>query len=427
MPQPFPAQPRPWQANAQPLQICIVGGGFGGLYTALYLQRYRHLRHSHITLVEPQARFLFTPLLYELLTDELQDWEIAPTYSRLLAGTQVQWQQDWAEDLDLQQHRVKLRGGAAIPYDYLVVATGSARRPMAVPGVTEHTWGFHTLDEALQLKTRLAQLAALDRPVAVTVIGGGASGVELAAKVADRLAHQARLTLIDRGETILQPFAVGLRRAALKALQQRQVTVMLRTQVEQITADQVIARHGAHRLTLSSDLTIWAAGSQPRGWLGRQPVLSSQRGQYLTRPTLQLVDYPEVFGLGDGAAVLTAAHRVVPLTAQAAYQAAETVAHNLAALTRQRPLQPFRYRHLGDMVTLGNGTAGVWSFGLTLDGRLGGGVRQGVYWQRLPTWRHRQQVLRHRLRQAARVLRRDGGYRAGQTEARCHPDHRRLY
>lgn len=144
-------------------RICIVGGGFGGLYTALYLQKYRHLRQAQIILIEPKARFLFTPMMYELITDELKEWEIAPTYSSLLAGKNIIWKQARADAIDLQQQRVSV-AGEKIGYDYLVVATGAENRPMNIPGVEQHTLTFRSLQDALKLKSRLAQIVQSHKP-----------------------------------------------------------------------------------------------------------------------------------------------------------------------------------------------------------------------------------------------------------------------
>ena len=191
-------------------RIVIVGGGFGGLYTALYLQKYRHLKHCSISLIEPRDRFLFTPLLYEVLTEELLLWEVAPTYQHLLMGTNIQWQQDRAAHIDLERQRVTLRQGDTLHYDYLVVATGAQTRTLPIPGIHHHGITFRSLEDVITVKARLDHLAQTSHPVAVTVIGAGASGVELVTKVADRLGKQAQVRLVDRGNQILKPFPRGL-------------------------------------------------------------------------------------------------------------------------------------------------------------------------------------------------------------------------
>ena len=395
-------------------RICIVGGGFGGLYTALYLQKYRHLRNSQITLIEPKEKFLFTPMMYELITDELKDWEIAPTYSGLLAGTNVVWKQERAEAIDLQQQTVTA-AGEIIDYDYLVVATGAENRPVDIPGVDRHTLTFRSLEDAIALKARLAQIVQVQRrqppsaPTHIAVIGGGPSGVELSGKVKDHLEHcglqNVRVTLIERGDTILTPFEKGLRRLAKKSLARRQIKVMTETSVRAIAADAVSIETSNGEQTLPSQLTLWAAGTQPRTWLG-QPVKSNEQGQRLTRRSLQLLDYDNVFVLGDSAVAIDRkdGFEPAPSTAQAAYQAASKVAKNIAAMTQGRQPKAFSYLHLGDMLTLGVGEAGLWSFGLTIGGRLAALCRRGVYIFRMPTRRHQVKVGKRALGELGRGL-----------------------
>jgi demethylphylloquinone reductase len=383
--------------QARPPHICIVGGGFGGLYTALYLQKYRHLRDQgcQITLVEPRDQFLFTPLLYEVLTQELAAWEIAPTYSSLIAGTNINWQQTSAQTIDLDAQQVGLTNGQTLSYDYLVVALGAQNRPLTIPGVAEHALTFRTLSDALTLQKRLDQLSAAQHPVHVNIIGGGVSGIELATKIADRFSvkRPAQINLIERGDTLMKPMRQGLRQAALKALQKRQVNLYYNTELQSLSHDHLTIRQNHQSQTLPTHLTLWVAGTEPTPWLGQRPILQNDWGQCLTRPTLQLVDYPQVFMLGDSSAPPSP----IPNTAQAAYQAADTVAHNLAALTRKRKPKPFRYLHLGDMLTLGKGNAGLWSFGLTLSGKPAALMRHFVYIYRMPTWRHRLKVLKNTL------------------------------
>lgn len=390
--------------------ICIVGGGFGGLYTALYLQKYRHLRNSRILLIEPKDRFLFTPMMYELITDELKEWEIAPTYTSLVAGTNIVWKQDRAEALDLDQQTVMTASGEHLTYDYLVVARGAKSRPVNIPGVDEHTLTFRSLEDALTLRARLGQLIQTQllqpagEPIRVTVIGGGPSGVELSGKVSDYLGDRAQITLIERGDAILKPFEKGLRRLGHKALNRRQIDVLTGTSVSKISADSVTIHaiedfSGEHSKVLPSHLTLWAVGAQPCAWLGTQTVAHNDQGQRLTRRSLQLLNHDNVFVLGDGADVRGSRKKPAPDTAQAAFQAASRVAGNLAAMTRGKPPKPFNYLHLGDMLTLGVGDAGLWSFGITIGGRLAAICRRGIYIFRMPTRRHQMKVARRALRE----------------------------
>ncbi|HEY9735423.1 MAG TPA: NAD(P)/FAD-dependent oxidoreductase [Trichocoleus sp.] len=396
--------------------ICILGGGFGGLYTALALhQRLKRqvgVRHSaayRITLVEPHDRFTFTPLLYELVTAELRPWQVAPTYRELLSGTKVHLHKDWVESLSLSHRRIYLRHGEPLTYDYLVVAMGSRQRTFAVPGVKTHAYPFANLEDAERLSRRLKALEQLPQPlIRIAVVGGGPSGIELACKLADRLGQRGQIHLLDRRSAILRAYPAGVRAAALAAIRDRRIVVHLETAVEGIEAGQIHYRQKAPQV-LAVDLVVWAVGASPHHWPSVEAVPTSELGQCHVCPTLQLPNHPEVFVLGDMAAMPAAsstASKVAPLTAQAAFQAAPVVAHNVAALVLKdqsltpagRPLRAFAYHHLGNMLTLGQGNAVVCGCGLTLTGRLGAFARRWAYWLRLPTWPHRWRFLMGYLR-----------------------------
>lgn len=398
--------------------ICIIGGGFGGLYTALYLQKYRHLNRSQIVLIEPKDRFLFTPMMYELITDELKDWEIAPTYSSLIAGRNILWKQTKAKAIDLEKQIVTTNCGQCISYDYLVVARGANSKPVDIPGVDEHALSFRSLQDALTLRSRLAQLSGQQRPhsnlpsalsnshspIYITVVGGGPSGVELACKVADYLGGKGFITLVERGTTILKPFAKGLRRLTQEALKRRNVRILTESTVSAVGANSVTLEIGNSQEVLPSHLTLWAVGTQPHPWLGPQVVPHNSSGQRITHRSLQLIGYENVFLLGDGADVRDRKNRPAPNTAQAAFQAANRVAANIAAMTQGRPLKAFNYLHLGDMLTLGIGEAGLWSFGITLGGTAAAFCRRGIYIFRMPTRRHQVKVARRAIKELGRAV-----------------------
>jgi NADH dehydrogenase len=375
-----------------------LGGGFGGLYCALALHQglKKSPRPIHITLVEPRDRFNFTPLLYELLTQELAPWEIAPAYRELLKHTVVNLRQDWAEHIDMAQQRVTLRHGEPIPYDYLVVALGSQMRPPATPGSQTHTLPFNTLQDAEQLERRLNDLEQSPQ-VRVVVAGAGPSGVELACKLSDRLGSRGHVTVVDRRGEILRSYPERIQRAAARALAKRGIAVYLDAAIESVDASGLTFGYDGQIRHCQADITLWTVGTVPRSWLGSNQLKPTLFGQCPVRPTLQLVDHPNVFVLGDMAAMPAPGRDRAPTTAQAAYQAGPAVAHNLLALIAKRPLKPFFYNHLGDMLTLGQGEAVVCGFGLCITGRLGAVSRRWAYWLRLPTHAHRWRVLKHWL------------------------------
>ncbi len=383
--------------NNQPIKVCIVGGGFGGLYTALYLSNFGWIKSEKykIILVEPKNNFLFTPLLYEILTGELQRWEIAPTYQKLLAGTNINWIQDKVQEVDLIRKSVSLESQTSLAYDYLVLAAGRKTKCVNLPGLTTHALTFRSIFDAERLQERLRTLEASDELVKIAIIGAGANGVELACKVSDRLKGKAAILLIDRGDGILKNFNSGIQKAATKAIERCKIKVLLSTDIKEITADSISIYHGNKLVTVPINLVLWTAGTETIDWVDNLNCQQNKLGQLLTRPTLQLIDYPEVLALGDLAEIRHSKTRIVPSTAQAAYQQAGTAAKNLQAMILNKQLQRFYYLHLGDMLTLGKGNAIISSFSINLTGFVAGILRRLIYVQRLPTIRHRWQVFKN--------------------------------
>jgi demethylphylloquinone reductase len=385
--------------KTKPIDICIIGGGFGGLYTALYFSRFSGVRSGkyRVTLIEPNDRFLFSPLLYELITGELERWEIAPSYQKLLAGTRVAFRQQRAIDVDFSNRYVTVDEGDRLTYDYLVFAVGRQNYWADIPGAQTYALPFRTLADAERLMARLELLEASNRErLRLAVIGGGASGVELACKLADRLGKRGEVCLLDRGGEILKNMPVGARKAALRALNSRRVRLEYFIEVKAINADELTLVRDGNVFVEPIDLVLWTAGTQVRDWIDRLPYQKTDGAKLPIRPSLQSVDFPEVLILGDMAEIRNGS-KAPPATAQVAYQQASCAAKNLKAMARGRRLRSFRYLHLGDMLTLGKGAAVVSSFFLNLEGKVAAIARRFIYIQRLPTLRHRLQVLRHLL------------------------------
>jgi demethylphylloquinone reductase len=386
---------------ANSAQVCILGGGFGGLFTALYLNSYRWAGKTkpQITLIDQGDRFLFTPLLYELITEELQPWEIAPSFDRLLANTGIRFLRDKVQQVDLRTRQVQLQSGKLLPYDRLVLALGQEPMLDIVPGAANYAYSFRTLADVRQLKERLHQLELDCRhPIQVAIAGGGPNGVELACKLADRLGRRAQVRLIDRGDTLLRNFSRLSQKAACHALANRHVQIDLQTSIEAVEPKQIHLSHQGQNSSVPVDLLVWAIGTRSHRWLQTLGCAQTSAGQLVTHTTLQLRDYPEVFALGDLAAIQDANGQTVPATAQAAFQQAKTAAYNLQASLRKKPLKAFHYQHLGEMMTLGFNEAVVVGFGLYFTGHLAGTIRKWAYMFRMPTLKHRSRVVRHWLK-----------------------------
>ncbi|AFZ32794.1 NADH dehydrogenase [Gloeocapsa sp. PCC 7428] len=378
----------------QPARICILGGGFGGLYTALRLSQLPwSSQKPEIVLVDQSDRFLFSPLLYELLTGELQTWEIAPPFSEILAGTGVRFYQESVTEINIDDQRVRLQDGVEIPYDRLVLALGGETPLDMVAGATSYAFPFRTIDDAYRLEARLRRLeeSPVDK-IRIAIVGGGYCGVELACKLADRLENRARIRLIEMTDQILRTSPEHNRVAANKALEARGVWIDLETSVQEVEPQAIALEYKNQVDTIPVDIVIWTVGTRVAPVVRSLPLKQNQRGQLTTTSTLQVIDHPEIFALGDLADCRDVEGQQVPATAQAAFQQADYAGWNVWASLTQRPLLPFRYQHLGEMMTLGTDNATFTGLGIQLDGPLAYVARRLAYLYRMPTLGHKLKV-----------------------------------
>ena len=382
-------------------RICILGGGFGGLYTALRLHQliWEPGQKPEITLIDRQTNFLFTPLLYELITGEMQSWEIAPPFAELLKGTDIRFVQGSvkkvAADADLSQQvqkSVTLEDGTEIPYDRLVLALGCETPSDLVSGVIENAIPFRSLDDAYRLdaKLRILEASSIER-IRIAIVGGGYTGVEVACKLADRLKERGRIRLIQSRDTILPSAKQFNRNAALKALEQRGIWVDLETNVSEITADSIGLTYKDKTDIIPVEIVMWTVGNQVSPAINHFGLPLNAQGKITVSDTLQVTDNPEIFALGDAAAILNDG-QIIPTTAQVAFQQSDFVAWNVWSSLTDRPLLPFRYTDLGEMMILGDDNAVLSSFGIQFDGPLAYLTRRLVYLYRLPTLEHQLKV-----------------------------------
>ncbi len=377
-------------------RICILGGGFGGLYTALRLSElpWENSQKPEIILIDKNDRFLFSPLLYELVTGEMQTWEIAPPFAELLADTSVKFYQARVTGIDIDAKLVQLDNYPDLAYDKLAIALGGKTPLDIVPGAAEHAIPFRTIQNAYRLGERLRELEASNKEkIRVAIVGGGYSGVELACKLADRLGERGRLRIIERGDKILKNSPEHNRETAQKALKSKKVWLDLETEVESLSSTEISLRYKGQVDSIPVDLVLWTVGNTVSELIEKLSSLKHGRqGMLTTHSTLQVVDNPDIFALGDVADCQEATGQQLPTTAQVAFQQSDYCAWNIWASLTGRPMLPFRYQPLGEMMTLGVDDATVSSLGMKLDGTLAYLTRRLLYLYRLPTLKHQLAV-----------------------------------
>lgn len=381
-------------------RICILGGGFGGLYTALQLTQLPWTVQPEITLIDRNDRFVFSPLLYELITDELEAWEIAPTFSELLAGSGIQFIQGNVTAVDTANCQVSVTTPLLpmevlnFKYDRLVLAIGGETPVDLVSGALEYAIPFRTLADAQRLQLRLHQLEqSKPEKIRVCIAGAGSSGVELACKISDRLQGLGRVRLIDRNPQILTNSPESNRIAAERALASRDIWTDLSTSVAQIGDGEITLNYANGTDTLPVDIVMWTVGNTLSKLVRSLNLPHSSRGQIITEPTLQVKGHNQIFALGDMAECRDSSGQILPATAQVAFQQAQYCARNVWASLNNHSLAPFTYLALGEFMSLGKDNAAMSVFGqFGIEGMPALVARRLAYLLRMPTLQHQVKV-----------------------------------
>lgn len=388
-------------------QTVIVGGGFTGLFTALHLAREHYPRS--VILIDRNESFCFKPLLYEYFSGEMEPMQVVPRFTELLKGSGVIFVQDTVQLIDLQARQVKLTSGNCYNYSNLVLALGSVTSYLNIEGAKEYALPFWTqadaiaidrhLRECLQRAVQIQDPEQRRRLLTVTIIGGGPSGVEMAATLADLLPHwyealkgkpeEVRVVLLNHGEEILKgDINSHLKETAERELQKRAVPIemLMKAEATAIHPDAVEYKRDGKVETLPAATTIWTAGTATHPLIKNLAVPDEHRdkhGRLQVTKTLQLPDFPEVFAGGDCAAVEDTS---LPPTAQVAYQQGAVIAHNLKAIALGNELKPAKVNLRGTLLKLGLNDAAANIYDVfEVKGELGHLIRQGTYLELLPT------------------------------------------
>jgi NADH dehydrogenase len=383
----------------------IVGGGFGGLFTALDLAG-----TGDVTLISDEDHFLFTPMLYEYFSGEVEEWHIAPNHKELL-NENVNFIRDEVADIDLEAQLVTLGNKAkSLSYDVLVVAVGGVTNYAGVPGAAEFSIPFRKIAHADALRFRMVD--ALDhvppdlppqdtqRALTFAVVGAGASGVELSTKMADLLRDafkrralrgEPRVLVVEMGDKILPGMGGEIREEVEEALRELHVEVHTLTRVVDVTEKSITIEHNGAQTQIETAGVVWAGGVRVNPLIEALKVQKDNRGLIVVQQTLQIPSHDNVFALGD-IAFFKDATPTLAGTAQLALQEAGLVARNIKALLSGKPLETKHFEELGEAVSLGTERAAVLVGGKAFAGSLARQARFALYTSRLPTWHHRLRV-----------------------------------
>jgi len=386
--------------------IVILGGGFGGLYTALQLEKLLAGDPDvEITLVNRDNFILFTPMLHEVAASDLDITHIVNPIRKLLR--RVRFFDGEVESIDLPGKQVVVSHGEEhhhheLPYDHLVIALGSITNFFNIPGLQEHALTMKSLGDAIELRNRLiAQLEAADfecsvgvRDLLLTVVvaGGGFAGVETIAAVNDFLREAVefyphlseeliRVVLVHPGSVILPELGEKLGRYAQKKLAERGVEIRVNTRVAGISERGIELNDGT---VIKANTLVWTAGTSPNPLLAGLHC-QKEKGRIVVNEFMEAQGWPGVWALGDGAVVPDRkTGKPYPPTAQHAIREGKVLAQNIAAAIRGGAKKPFVFKTLGQLAAIGRRTGVANILGFNFSGFIAWWLWRSIYLSKLP-------------------------------------------
>ena len=388
-------------------RVVVVGAGFGGLQVARKLAG----KPVDVLLIDRDNYHLFTPLLYQVASSLLNPSDIAqPVRSIFHRGANVRFRKAEVTSVDFAGKTVSTADGAALAYDYLVLAPGSTTNYFGIESAAERAQGLKDLPEALGLRNHvLASLETATRTspdeaepwLTFVVAGGGPTGVEYAGALSELLRlvipreypeltrWRAKIVLVEGAPDVLPPFAAPLREAAKRELEKKGIEVRTGIRLTAFDGDRVTLADGSH---IPAKTLIWAAGVRPADLAGAIDASRSRSGRVEVDGNLRIKGRDDVFVIGD-AASFQQDGKEVPMLSAPAMQQGRLVAKNIVHLIDGEALEQFHYRDRGSMATISKNSAVAEVWKIRLTGRLGWFAWLTVHLFYLVGFRNRLAVL----------------------------------
>jgi NADH:ubiquinone reductase (H+-translocating) len=374
--------------------VLILGGGFGGLYAARKLERALPPHAAKLTIVTDVNFMLYTPLLPGAAAGTLEPRHVVVPLREHLDRTDLVLGRVTGADPDRRRVSVTTAEGrdVELEYDHLIVAVGAITRALPVPGLAEHAIGFKTLAEAIALRNQILQ--TLERAEAVdddetrralltyVFVGAGYAGFEGIAELQDFAAdvvelyprsrvHGLRFILVEARDRVMYEVSPELAEFASGEARRRGIEIRTSTTVERVSAQSVELSDGE---VVACRTVAWTAGVRPHPVVARLGLPLDDAGRIVVDPFCQVEGRPDVWAIGDAAAVPDPARpgQASPPTCQHALRQGRTVAGNVAAALGAGRRKPFAYKTLGVFVDMGHHQAVAETV--------------GIKWRGFPAW-----------------------------------------
>lgn len=397
-------------------KILILGGGFGGVETYRQLHRRLHPFAVHgvrVELINRTNYLTFTPMLHEVATGSVAREHVVQPIREMMACCGNDFHQAEVTRIDLEKKVVETSDGLH-PYDILVIALGVAQ-DFKTPGAREYAAPLKQLHDAVAIRNRIIlayerasekydrrELPEVERQLHFVVVGGGATGTELAGQLADLMQDELRMlygdvphglskiTLVHAGDKLLEQFSPRCAREAKARLTRMGVSLLLNERAEEVTADGVTLASGKK---LPTKNVFWTTGTASNLDSLLPAHVLDEKGLVKTDAAHRVVGAPAVFALGDCAAIVEPGYSFPPL-AQAAVQAAGGLAENVIALVEGRErLRKRRYRSKGDILPIGDWYAIFERGNVCFTGKVAWWLRRTVFLMNMYSWSRRLRVV----------------------------------
>jgi NADH dehydrogenase len=392
-------------------RVVILGAGFGGLKAAETLAAGGHAGLD-LTLVDRHNYSLFTPLIYQVSAGLVNPMHIVYPARAVAAARHFRFRESVVQSIDLER-RVVVTDEGELPYDSLILALGATTNYFGIPGAEELALPLKTMGDSVAVRNRVIDAfeaadvetdpEARHEQLTFVIVGAGPTGVELAGGLEGLIryvllkhyptlrAAEVAIVLIEAAGQILpgwEPFLVD---ASRRSLEEKGILIRTNATVVRVEPEYVELKDGER---IRARTVVWTAGVRPWRVVADLPVPKVKGGRLQVNEYLELPEHPNVFAIGDIAGFLDpATGKPVPGLAATAEQQGHAVAENIRRRLCGRPMRPYHYQLLGQLLSLGRNQAALDVFGVKLEGFIAWVIWRAIHLAKLRGWRSRVGVL----------------------------------